>query len=111
MDSRIAAAARALAAGDPIGALKRIVLRDDAHVLALSGPGDASHDGHGGVAGNIEWCPRLELMRRGEHVRILDPARRSERARGQQNIDSSESLIDRRYHLAPAFLRPKVVIG
>jgi hypothetical protein len=76
-----------------------------------SGPGDASHDGHGGVAGNIEWCPRLELMRRGEHVRILDPAWRNERARGQQNIDSPESLIDRRYHLAPAFLRPKVVIG
>jgi hypothetical protein len=39
MDSLIAAAARALAAGDPISALKRIVLRDDAHVLALRGLG------------------------------------------------------------------------
>ena len=31
------AAARALAAGDPLGALKRIALRDDAPALALRG--------------------------------------------------------------------------
>ena len=37
MDSTIAAAARALAAGDPIGALKRVALRDDAPALALRG--------------------------------------------------------------------------
>jgi hypothetical protein len=37
MDSLINAAARALAAGDPIGALKRIALRDDAQALALRG--------------------------------------------------------------------------
>src|SRR3989475_2062263 len=37
MDSLIAAAARALAAGDPLGALKRIALRDDAPALALRG--------------------------------------------------------------------------
>lgn len=37
MDSLIAAAARALAAGDPIGALKRVALRDDAPALALRG--------------------------------------------------------------------------
>jgi hypothetical protein len=37
MDSLINAAARALAAGDPIGALKRIALRDDAAALALRG--------------------------------------------------------------------------
>jgi DNA-binding transcriptional ArsR family regulator len=37
MDSLISAAARALAAGDPIGALKRIALRDDAPALALRG--------------------------------------------------------------------------
>ncbi|HZD54188.1 MAG TPA: hypothetical protein VE175_14150, partial [Woeseiaceae bacterium] len=35
MDSLIAAAARALAAGDPLGALKRVALRDDAPALAL----------------------------------------------------------------------------
>ena len=37
MDSLINAAARALAAGDPLGALKRIALRDDAPSLALRG--------------------------------------------------------------------------
>jgi hypothetical protein len=37
MDSLIAAAARALAAGDPLGALKRVALRDDAPALALRG--------------------------------------------------------------------------
>src|SRR6185503_5768220 len=35
MDSLITAAARALAAGDPLGALKRVALREDA--LALRG--------------------------------------------------------------------------
>ena len=37
MDSLITAAARALAAGDPLGALNRIALRDDAPALALRG--------------------------------------------------------------------------
>src|SRR4051812_14444484 len=37
MDSQIAAAARALAAGDPLGALNRVALRDDAPALALRG--------------------------------------------------------------------------
>ena len=37
MDSLIAAAARALATGDPLGALKRVALRDDAPALALRG--------------------------------------------------------------------------
>jgi hypothetical protein len=37
MDSMITAAARALAAGDPLGALKRIALRADAPALALRG--------------------------------------------------------------------------
>src|SRR6267142_1278635 len=37
MDSLINAAARALAAGDPLGALKRVALRDDASALALRG--------------------------------------------------------------------------
>jgi hypothetical protein len=37
MDSLITAAARALAAGNPLGALKRIALRDDAPALALRG--------------------------------------------------------------------------
>lgn len=37
MDSLITAAARALGAGDPLGALKRVALRDDAPALALRG--------------------------------------------------------------------------
>ena len=37
MDSLIAAAARALAAGDALGALKRVSLRDDPPALALRG--------------------------------------------------------------------------
>jgi hypothetical protein len=37
MDSLISAAARALALGDPLGALKRVALRDDAPALALRG--------------------------------------------------------------------------
>jgi DNA-binding transcriptional ArsR family regulator len=37
MDSLVAAAARALSAGDPLGALKRIALRDDPPALALRG--------------------------------------------------------------------------
>src|SRR6478735_4211727 len=37
MDSLITAAARALTAGDPVGALKRVALRDDAPGLALRG--------------------------------------------------------------------------
>ena len=37
MDSPIATAARALAAGDPLGVLKRVALRDDPPALALRG--------------------------------------------------------------------------
>ncbi len=37
MDSLITSAARSLAAGDPLGALKRVALRDDAPALALRG--------------------------------------------------------------------------
>jgi hypothetical protein len=37
VDSLITAAAHALAAGDPLGALKRVALRDDAPALALRG--------------------------------------------------------------------------
>jgi hypothetical protein len=37
MDSVVTAAARALSTGDPLGALKRVALRDDAPALALRG--------------------------------------------------------------------------
>lgn len=47
MDSLITAAARALAAGDPLGALKRVALRDDAPALALRGIAMAQLGEHG----------------------------------------------------------------
>ncbi|HEX5461645.1 MAG TPA: hypothetical protein VFX20_16910 [Steroidobacteraceae bacterium] len=47
MDSLIIAAARALAAGDPLGALKRVALRDDAPALALRGIAMAQLGEHG----------------------------------------------------------------
>ncbi|HTL78710.1 MAG TPA: hypothetical protein VL136_04815 [Candidatus Babeliales bacterium] len=37
MDSLVASAARLLAAGDPLGALKSVALRDDPPALALRG--------------------------------------------------------------------------
>src|SRR3954466_3813251 len=37
MDSLVASAARSLASGDPLGALKRVALRDDPPALALRG--------------------------------------------------------------------------
>ncbi len=47
MDSLITAAARALAAGDPLGALKRVALREDAPALALRGIAMAQLGEHG----------------------------------------------------------------
>jgi hypothetical protein len=46
MDSLIAAAARALAAGDAIGALKRVALRDDPPALAMRGIAMAQLEDH-----------------------------------------------------------------
>ena len=69
MDSLITAAAQALAAGDPLGALNRVALRDDPPALALRGiamaqlgdrgrlqrlrrpSGQSRRDALGGVAG------------------------------------------------------------
>ena len=45
MESLITAAARALEAGDPLGALNRVALRDDAPALALRGIAMVQH-GH-----------------------------------------------------------------
>lgn len=47
MDSLISASARALAAGDPLGALKRVALRDDPPALALRGIAMAQLGEHG----------------------------------------------------------------
>ena len=61
MDSLIAAAARALAAGDALGALKRVALRDDPPALALRG---------------------IAMAQLGEHPRARALLRRAARAFG-----------------------------
>ncbi|MEP7062773.1 MAG: helix-turn-helix domain-containing protein [Betaproteobacteria bacterium] len=62
MDSLIAAAARALAAGDALGALKRVALRDDPPALALRG---------------------IAMAQLGEHKRARELLRRAARAFGK----------------------------
>ncbi len=64
MDSLIAAAARALAAGDALGALKHVALRDDAHALALRG---------------------IAMAQLGEHPRARDLLRRAARSFGHHD--------------------------
>ena len=70
MDSLITAAARALKAGDPLGALKRIALRDDAPALALRGIAMAQLG---------EFAKARMLLRRA--ARSFGPGERVERAR------------------------------
>ena len=70
MDSLITAAARALQAGDPLGALKRIALRNDAPALALRGIAMAQLG---------ELAKARVLLRRA--ARSFGPRERVERAR------------------------------
>src|SRR3954454_1248840 len=70
MDSLITAAARALASGDPLGALKRVALRDDAPALALRGIAMAQLG---------DFARGKDLLRRA--ARALSPAESVARAR------------------------------
>ncbi len=70
MDSLITAAARALAQGDPLGALKRVALRDDAPALALRGIAMAQLG---------DFDARKELLRRPQ--RAFSPKESVARAR------------------------------
>jgi DNA-binding transcriptional ArsR family regulator len=70
MDSSISAAGRALRAGDPLGALKRVALRDDPAALALRGIAMAQ-------LGDLERA--RELLRRAE--RRFGPRETMARAR------------------------------
>jgi hypothetical protein len=70
MDSLITAAAHALAAGDPLGALKRVALRDDAAALALRGIAMAQLG---------DFARAKELLRRA--VRAFGPKEAVARAR------------------------------
>ena len=72
MDSLVASAARSLAAGDPLGALKRVALRDDPPALALRGIAMAQ-------LGDYERARKL--LRRA--ARGFGPRERLERARCQ----------------------------
>jgi hypothetical protein len=65
MDSLIAAAARALAAGDPLAALKRVALRDDPPALALRG---------------------IAMAQLGEHARARELLRRAARGFGAHEV-------------------------
>jgi hypothetical protein len=76
MDSLITAAARSLAAGDPLGALKRVALREDAPALALRG---------------------IAMAQLGEFVRARELLRRATRAFGPK-----ESLARARCIVAEA---------
>ena len=64
MDSLISAAARALAAGDALQALKHVALRDDPSALALRG---------------------IAMAQLGEHARARDLLRRAARSFGQRD--------------------------
>src|SRR5215471_13713887 len=59
MDSLITAAAHALAAGDPLGALKRVALREDPPALALRGIAMAQLG---------DFARAKELLRRAAHA-------------------------------------------
>jgi hypothetical protein len=65
MDPLITAAARSLASGDPLGALKRIALRDDAPALALRG---------------------IAMAQLGDFARSKELLRRAERAFGTKDV-------------------------
>jgi len=65
MDSLITAAARALSAGDPLGALRRVALRDDPPALALRG---------------------IAMAQLGDLVRARALLRRAARAFGQKEL-------------------------
>lgn len=72
MDSLITAAARALAAGDPIGALKLVALRNDASGLALRG---------------------IALAQLGEHARARELLRGAARAFGPREAVAQARCI------------------
>lgn len=76
MDSLITAAARALAAGDPLGAMKRVALREDGPALALRG---------------------IAMAQLGEFVRAKELLRRAARAFG-----ATEAVARARCNVAQA---------
>src|SRR5258705_3832449 len=80
MDSLITAAGRALAAGDPLGALKRVALRDDAPALALRG---------------------IAMAQLGDFVRAKTLLRRAARAFGPKEAVARARCIVAEAEIAP----------
>src|SRR5216117_117290 len=72
MDSLITAAARALAAGEPLGALNRVALRDDAPALALRG---------------------IAMAQLGDFVRAKDLLRQAQRSFGPREAVSRARCV------------------
>src|SRR5215475_12945762 len=73
MDSLVTAAARALAAGDALGGLKRVALREDPPALALRG---------------------IAMAQLGEHARARDLLRRAARGFGaHEEIARSRCIV------------------
>src|SRR5580692_10619495 len=72
MDSLIAAAGRALAAGDPLGALDRVALRNDPPALALRG---------------------VAMAQLGEHLRARELLRRAARGFGANEVLSRARCV------------------
>jgi hypothetical protein len=92
MDSLIAAAARALAAGDALGALKHVALRDDPPALALRG---------------------IAMAQMGEHPRARELLRRAARGFGSHEelararcivAEAEVALAMRDFHGSPRML-------
>jgi hypothetical protein len=81
MDSLITAATPALAAGDPLGALKRVALRDDPPALALRG---------------------IAMAQLGEYARAKELLRSAARAFGPKEAVARESCIVAKAEIALA---------
>ena len=81
MDSLITAAARALAAGDPLGALKRVALRDDPPALALRGIAMAQLGDFVAREGPPAKCGARLRSERGRGPRAMRRRRGRDRAR------------------------------
>ena len=81
MDSLLAAAARALACGDPLGALQRVALRSDAHALALRG---------------------IAMAQLGDLTRARDLLARAERAFGRKEAVARARCVVARFEVALA---------
>ena len=93
MVSLITAAARALAAGEPLGALKRVALRNDAPALARQGEGAAfAYAGIAPSAPHALHMPSHIFTRRGYWKESIETNTRSSQA--EPNPDAAVHPLD-----------------